>query len=284
MRIVPLVVLSGLLLLASCKSGEVDTEAPTLIFNQTVPNPTAAEICGQEEDEVFFLTGNETFDLVLLVQDNVALSQYKVDIHNNFDCHGHGGASTPGGITAPNVMSQTEDWTILDIQELEGTTETIFLNLEVPENVTAGTYHFQVQALDEAGNDDPSANIFDLILYHPDDKVPPVVSVSEPSSSNFSAAKGSTINFTGSISDNYSLSAGGNGLVFISYTDLNSGNVFTTNSYEVFDDSVEKEFNFNLEVQVPNTLVTGPYLFTVHGHDGVRNVAEVISFEVEVTN
>ena len=265
-----------------CGVEEVDITPPTLEATY-IPKPVVAEICGTEEPVVFLLTGGDYLKLDAIFKDNVALSQYKVDIHNNFDCHGHGGGSAPS-VIVPNVTNQTEDLTVLDIQELSGTSSTAERVFYVPENVTAGNYHFHIQVIDESGNDSPFSNYHSLKIKNPLDDTPPQISVDEPSPRNFSASKGEAIRFIGQVTDDRSLSDGGNGVLYLAYTDLSTGNTFTTNETFIFDDNVEQLFNFDFEYTVPQTFKTGSYRFSLGANDGVRNVAPFQFFEVEVTN
>jgi hypothetical protein len=261
----------------------VDITPPNMQILSLVPNPAAGEICGTMEDTVFSIRGGETLLAELAFSDNDALSQYKVDIHNNFDCHGHGGTAAPG-VPVPSVGSVTEDWTVLTLEDLSGTSESITLSIKAPDNVTAGSYHFQIQVLDESGNDNPLANFYSIRAYHPADEEAPVLSVQEPAENELTAAKGSTLTFSGQVTDNYSLSDGGNGLVFLSYTDLSSGNTFSTDAFISFDDSVGTDYDFELNFVVPQTIQAGDYRVRIDAHDGVRNVAEPVFFELQVTN
>ncbi|MCB0641480.1 MAG: DUF4625 domain-containing protein [Phaeodactylibacter sp.] len=279
------IVLLALVLVAisqSCTDSDIDLTPPGMQLLAINPAPTAAIVCGSLEDSVFVLTGGETLDFEALFQDDQALSEFKIDIHNNFDCHGHGGASAPG-ISVPNVDSQTEDWTVLDIVPLEGKEDQINRSLQVPENVTAGTYHFQLQVLDAAGNDNPLANFYSLKITNPTDSNAPVIAATAPTG-NFSVAKGESIQFSGTVTDDISLSQGGNGVLFLSYTDLSSGNTFTSDAAFPFDNSVQKTYDFDFSFTVPATLQAGSYRFSLRAQDGVRNVATPIEFEVEVTN
>lgn len=268
--------------MTSCGGDDVDITPPTLDATYT-PAPIAADICGAEEPTVFLLTGGEQLSIDAIFEDDNSLSQYKIDIHNNFDCHGHGGGSAPS-IVVPSVQNQTEDWTVLDIFELSGTSSSASRTLNVPENVTAGNYHFHVQVIDEAGNDSPFSNFVSLKITNPLDETSPHIGVDEPSSRNFSIKKGETIQFIGQVTDDRSLSDGGNGVLYLAYTDLSTGNTFTTNEAFPFDESVDKVFNFDFEYTVPQTLTAGSYRLSLGANDGVRNVAPFQFFEVEITN
>ena len=277
-----LLLLFGLMSLSvlACDKSEIDVQSPTAQFLNLDPIPAEGLICGSIEDTVFHLTGGESLQFEIRFSDNMGLSQYKIDIHNNFDCHGHGGSAP--GTSVPDVNNLTEDWTILDIVDLSGKEETIDRSLIVPENVTAGNYHFQIQVLDESGNDDPLANFYSLSVQHPDDNIVPEIQVDIPANSSFSATKGETVHFEGTITDNYSLSQGGNGVLYLTYTDLNSGNTFNSDIVIVFDQSVETEYNFSFDYEIPTTIVAGGYILSVRGLDGVRNVAEPVDFMVEI--
>lgn len=278
-----ILLLLPLIIVACNEDNGVDITSPNMQILSLTPTPAAGEICGTVEDTVFSVRGGETLQAELVFSDNDALSQYKVDIHNNFDCHGHGGAVAPG-IPAPNVGSTTEDWTVLSLEDLSGTSESITLSIKAPENVTAGAYHFQIQVLDESGNDNPLANFYSIRAYHPADEEAPVLTVQSPSDNELTAARGSTLTFTGQVTDNYSLSAGGNGLVFLSYTDLSSGNTFSTDAFISFEDGVEHAYDFELNFEVPQTIKSGAYRVRIDAHDGVRNVAIPSVFSLQVTD
>ncbi len=265
----------------SCEDPDLDLLAPTIEVVEYIPIPIEADICGTPEPSVFFLSGGDELVFDVVFKDNEALSQYKVDIHNNFDCHGHGEASAPS-VAVPNVPNQTLDWTILDVQDISGSSAAIRQTLNVPDNVTAGNYHFQLQVVDESGNDTPSANIFALTIENPMDAVRPTIDVQLPIENSFSANRGSTVKFQGRVTDDRSLSDGGNGILFLSYTDLSSGNTFVSDAVFPFDSDIATTYDFDFDYTVPQTLVPGDYLFTLGANDGVRNVAPFISFEVEV--
>ncbi len=272
-----------LLLVAACKSDGVDLRSPSMDVVSFVPTPVVDNICGTPEPVVFQLTGGDQLSFDVVFNDDVALSQYKIDIHNNFDCHGHGGGSAPS-IAVPNVENQTEDWTVLEIQNIEGTSSPIARSLEVPMNVTTGNYHFQIQVIDQSGNDDPTANFFALQIKSPIDEIAPQITIQEPTNNSLSVKKGESIRFVGQVTDDRSLSDGGNGVLFLSYTDLSSNNTFATDQVFAFDENVDTIFDFDFEYTIPQTLVNGNYRFSIGANDGVRNVAIFQFFEVEISN
>lgn len=277
-----LFILLNVLLFAACEDSSVDVTPPAMQILNASPSFSTHPVCGVLLDDVLLLEGGGAIDFSLRFEDDEALSQYKIDIHNNFDCHGHGAAPTPG-ISTPDLVNQTTDWTVLDIVGLSGQESEIDLKLTVPENVTAGYYHLQIQVLDESGNDNPFANFYSLSIKNPKDIVAPSLSVTQPAGA-VTAKKGESLNFQGSASDNYSLSEGGNGLLFLTYTDLNSGNTFTTDATFPLDSSVSTTYDFDFDYTIPSTLVVGDYSFSVRIHDGVRNIGEPVEFEVKIEN
>ncbi len=277
------IVSSFLILFWSCGGSDVDVVAPEMEIVEYIPMPIIDTVCGEEEPSVFQITGGEVLTFDIVFTDDVALSQFKVDIHNNFDCHGHGGGSAPN-IAVPSVNNVTTDWTVLDIGNLSGQSEQVRNTLEVPSNVTAGNYHFHIQAVDEAGNDSPFSNFNSIKVTNPTDSEQPLITISEPSTSTLNLRRGDIFTLMGNVSDNRSLSDGGNGVVYLAYTDLSSMNTFTTSEAIAFDETVGNSYDFEFNYQIPNTLVDGKYRFSVGANDGVRNVADFVFFEVEVTD
>ncbi|MFK7806421.1 MAG: DUF4625 domain-containing protein, partial [Saprospiraceae bacterium] len=186
--------------LAACSNDDIDLTAPEMEVVTFAPTPVADDICGTEEPTVFQLMGGDQLSFDVIFKDDVDLSQYKIDIHNNFDCHGHGGGSAPS-VAVPNVANLTTDWAVLEIQDIEGTSAPILETLEVPLNVTTGNYHFQIQVIDKSGNDNPAANFFALKINNPIDQTAPEITLEKPLNNNFSIKKGEEMQFTGQVTD-----------------------------------------------------------------------------------
>lgn len=266
--------------LAACGSDGVDLTPPTIDEVGYSPMPQPGEICGATEPVVFELKGGDEFDFDVLFEDDKGLTQYKIDIHNNFDCHGHGGGVAPK-VVVPSVDNQTEDWSVLKIEDLSGTSVSVQESLKVPANVTAGNYHFHLQVIDESGNDSPFSNFYSLKIRNASDDVAPQIAVTEPAST-LSLQRGETLTFKGQVTDNYSLSEGGNGVLYLAYTKLSSGNTFSTDVAFPFDATVDKSYDFDFNYTIPRTLTAGDYRFSIGANDGVRNVAPFVFFDVAV--
>lgn len=254
--------------ISGCKQA-VDLEAPTselLLFD---PAPRVGMICDTELENVFFLTSGQTLRFDMIFRDNEALSQYKIDIHSNFDCHGH-------------ARTATEDWTVLEIVDLSGTEQEVSRSLVVPENVTAGAYHFQVQVIDVAGNENPFSNFFDVRIVNSIDTVAPMLAASTPSQNQFSIARGEDLSFEGAVIDNYSLGEGGNGGLVLTYQGLDGGNLFEATRIE-WPETQGDRADFDFSFEIPLTLPTGTYEFVLSATDGINNESERLRYTVEIT-
>ncbi len=259
--------ISATTLLISCK-GEADVSAPTMEVLSFSPAPRAGEICGDTEEAVFFVASGDTLAYEVLFRDDQALSQYKVDIHENFDCHGH--------------ARKTEDWSVLQIRDLEGQEQLVSDFLVVPADVTAGVYHFQLQVVDKSGNDNPLANFYSIRVTNQRDTTPPQILVSLPASGGFSITRGQEIQFVGQVVDNYSLGEGGNGKLLLTYARQSGGNISQAQRMDFSEDEQDRK-NFNFGYKVPVTLVEDTYEFVLSAYDGVNNESERLRWEVQVT-
>ncbi len=124
----------------------------------TVPAP---------EDQTTYI-GGDSLLIKAIFTDDKELSQYRVEIHNDFDGHSHGkmdGAALPFYFDTLVTISG-----IVDSQEYK-----IF----IPQDAAAGKYHFLVTALDAAGNEALFVER-DLTFINPNDTVPPGVSFNYP--------------------------------------------------------------------------------------------------------
>lgn len=269
-----------IVILYSCNT-DVDDVKPELRLTDFSIQPKTEEICGSLENNVFNVISGDLLYLTATFSDNEALSQYKIDIHNNFDCHGHSGSAFPS-VVVPITNTKTIDWSYLEVFDIEGTEAVKRIELKVPQNVTAGNYHFSFQLIDKAGNDAENNIIYSIRALNEKDTVSPILEIIEPENSSFKVKKGETIIFKGSITDNYSLSEGGNGIVFLSYINQSSGNAFSTDSYTLFNQDVDKQANLDLKFVVPQVLSSGRYNFVLLAFDGVRNVSKQKVFEVIV--
>jgi hypothetical protein len=87
--------------------------------------------------------------------DDEALGSYLIEIHNNFDGHGH---KTRADETVPFSIKKS-----YDLNNLRNT-HVHHHDIVIPENATPGAYHLVVYCTDAAGNQSMVAR--DIILSH----------------------------------------------------------------------------------------------------------------------
>jgi len=256
----------------ACGPTDVDDTAPVIEISASSPTPYADSICNGMEPVVFHVVGGDQLTIEARITDDVALSQFKIDIHSNFDCHGH--------------KLDTEDWTILEVGDINGKEYLLRRTFDVPSNATAGDYHFQIQALDKAGNGNIELAIFAIKLRHPADEEPPVLTITspDPNAGTLSLRKGQDYTFTGSVSDNLSLWEGGNGRLEFFYRSGSSGNTFSWGEPRIFNAGDGRFTEFSVVLRVPATLTAGNYTISAWAYDGVRNVAKPVVYNAQILN
>lgn len=239
----------------ACKKNESDTQAPALTVNQLTPAVGSDTICGALATNVIHVDGGSNLSITFAATDNVELGQYKIDIHDDFDCHGHDGERSP----SPTV------WTMQDIVNLTGTQQTITRDIAVPSDIYAGNYHFQVSLIDKAGNELQTNHIYTLKIRNMNDTIAPTLTYAMPNSVN----RGATLTVTGTASDNVALE---NGRVELVYHNQNEERVVA--ALYTFAAAAGTSTNFTLNYVVPTSLTTGTYEFEVLLYDAVGNLVD----------
>ena len=80
-------------------------------------------------------------DFKAIFKDNKELSQYKIDIHDDIDVHGH------------NKTDSTVTWSEALTGDLAGKEQTATRDIAIPVDAKVGPYHFIVKCIDAAGNE-----------------------------------------------------------------------------------------------------------------------------------
>jgi uncharacterized membrane protein len=169
-----LIAIIGAMALFSCS--KKDKEIPVLSLQ--TPSDSAVVKAG------------ETVLFSASITDNDALSQFKIDIHNNFDGHNH---------QKVNITP----WEKIIINDLSGTSASPELSIPVPENAAAGWYHMVVTAVDASGNLS-EFSLRNLKIVNPADTINPNLNISTPSE-GAQFALNSSMTISGSASDNTGL-------------------------------------------------------------------------------
>lgn len=257
-----------LILISSCVDNPPDLTPPEIDILSISPAPGSGLICGEIDNQLITINPGDSLVLNILMTDDEGLSQYKVDIHPNFDCHGH--------------RTLTSDWSIQQITDLHGvlqTEETIIVR--PPANVTAGIYHMAIRLVDLAGNEDQDTRYYNLFVYNPFDTIKPDLNITTPAEQIMQVSRGTVLNFSGILSDNLELSYGGNARIELTYIGENSN--LRLNAFKhTLSHIQETEYHFDIPYTVPQTLTPGTYFYTIEAFDGVNNPSEYITFEFEI--
>lgn len=248
---------------SACTEPNIDIANPVINIQNISPNPVSGLVCGSMESNVIYVKSAETITFDFVFEDDEALSQYKIDIHNNFDCHGHRGPITV-------------DWNLQEVINLSGQTSSITKSITVPNDVTAGSYHCSILLLDEAGNQAPTI-FYTLKIQNSTDTIPPTLHLTQPTSSSININKGNTLNVQGSLMDNNNLENGRLELIYFTP----SGNKGTAQSLRL-DNTVSNTYNYNLNYTIPSSFISGTYDFELRAYDAVGNIANIATFQAIV--
>jgi hypothetical protein len=220
------------------------------------PVPQPDNICGSIDEKVIHLQSNQKLKLKLKVSATKGLSQYKIDIHHNFDCHTHRLEAVHG-----------VEWKLIKVVNVTGTEYVIEEELTVPNNVKAGNYHFMLQAIDIEGNE-AAMELYSLKIRNDADLAPPYVSISSPSSDSISIIASDSISFKLNVEDNISLKGG---KIELTYLDKDNTE-FTVDQYFFDTQNSTADYSFNHHFIVPPK--AGKLVFILKVFDAVNNVTE----------
>ena len=219
------------------------------------PEVIADTVCGELDPRLIQLKSGEKLILEFRLEAPGGLSQYKIDIHSNFDCHSH------------KSVELSELWKVLKIVDVDNAVLDVREELTVPENTTAGDYHFMLQAIDQKGNEAPFV-LYNIKVDNSTDTEKPEIQILDPSSGFLTVAKGEELSFRTKVMDNEFLKGG---KVEVTYTNP-SGMEFTADQH--FFTEEMKSVAYDFRYSFPGQPESGEYLFRLKAYDAVGNTAE----------
>ncbi len=233
-------------------------ETPEINILSVLPGPQILEICGEDDPNGIALFSTDTLSLTFKMKAFHGLSQYKIDIHSNFDCHTHGTRARTQGIP----------WQVLDIKDVEGQNITVTRKLPVPTDVQAGDYHFMLQALDQKGNEADWV-LYSLQIQNINDTQSPEIEFINPSNDSISISNAENVHMEMDISDNQDLFGGRIDIMYLNP----SGTEFTAEQY-FFPEGTGSQTTYNFSFAFSTTPASGTYIFIIKAFDAVGNEAE----------
>ena len=231
-------------------------KGPEIEIIEVIPEVQTLEICGLDDPNSIALSSYDSLKLTLGIKAVNGLSQYKIDIHGNFDCHSHG------------RTLDSNPWQVLKVEEMSGDDVIITEILPVPEDVQAGDYHFMLQALDLLGNEAEWV-LYSLKISNQSDTQSPEIHITNLSTDELSVKKGESINLELAIADNEDLHGGRIDVFYYN----SQGSEFTADQY-YFPEHAGIAADYSFSFTPPASLSSGVYDYLFRVYDAVGNVSE----------
>lgn len=246
-------------MLSSCQ--ETDLEAPAICTDPSASNSVLA-------DEIAALAGS-TVTIEDVFCDNAGLSEVRWDVHNAAD-HAH----EAGGESEGLILHSGEEWEVLEIQSLEGTSAAQVLSVDIPLSAR-GVWDVVVSLVDSEGN----AATDVITQLHIENEFIPAFAIAEVEGvdpAQWSAepfwSAGSTIAITGSVSDS-------DGLATATLALVEESSEAVLWEVELGAEGLT-EFAFAVDVVIPAD-AAGECHFEMQAEDALGNAMET-GFHVEV--
>jgi hypothetical protein len=118
-------------------------KSPVITVKEISVPQDSAVVCGEPHNDVLRLEVGTTLKMTVHMQGSQELSQYKVNVHSNFDCHSHGRVVGVQGI----------EWQVSETVNISGSDTTVVVSLYVPENAATGNYDLLLRLLDISGRE-----------------------------------------------------------------------------------------------------------------------------------
>lgn len=234
------------------------------VVNTSVPI-SSAEICGHTENNVLNVVSGTQLDLQLHLTGSNRLAQYKVEIHSNFDCHGHD--------NPPSL-----DWYYSKIVDLNSDNIVLDEQIEIPAEAKSGNYHCMLRLVDEKGNESEFVE-FVLVIKNSIDSVAPTI-VLNPSLDSITIQKGQILNFVGQIEDNLNLK---NGAFELEYKDAAGHEDHIDELSTQFPATDNTIFALDKSYTIPASMPTGWTIFYLEAKDYYNNKGAV-EIHVNITD
>lgn len=126
------------LLIAACNKNENLTK-PEIHVESVTPALSTTELCEHTADNVIIVHPVDTITFSFHLTSQNELSQLKIDIHENTDCHEHEHKSTP--------------FETIIIKNVSGNEAHLVEKIAIPSDAKAGNYHIDIRLLDKMGNE-----------------------------------------------------------------------------------------------------------------------------------
>ncbi len=255
-------VIIGLLLISvsSCRkpaeTGVITPTKPSIEVLETSEPVRTGTVCGTEYSNVLRVYTGRPVILKMRMRAGERLSEYKVDIHSNFDCHVH------------QKPTSGKAWSYLKVSELNGKDMVVTEEMPLPADAAAGNYHCIIRLLDEVGNEAPFVE-YNIQVVNTADTVAPTIMLSSPVADSISVEKGGTVTFLGRVTDNGYLSEG---RLVVDFID-SKGERYSAFK-EFFGSGISSEYELARNYVLPPYVQSGLLTFVLTATDKYNNSSE----------
>lgn len=132
-------------------NNDIEPSKPTIEILSCSHALQSALICDELSNHVIEIEPGDLLTLQVSLEAAQDLSQYKIDIHENGDCHDHG-------------ERPLSEWTYSKVVDINGKTTIENIEINVPADAEHSNYHFKLQVVDKGGLESEPENL-DLIVH-----------------------------------------------------------------------------------------------------------------------
>lgn len=236
-----------------------DDIKPTIFIQSINPEMIVDSVCSTVSNRTVKVKTDSTLQIKIVFQDNHALSQYKIDVHNNFDCHVH---------------PRSNPWRVLKVVDIQGKKIEVVETFTIPSDASTGNYHFLILCLDSLGNEAEFVE-YDIKIENALDNKGPIIDLQNPTTDTLLLNKSESLLLEATIRDNFSLKNGRIELVY-----FNEANEEFTALQLFFEPSTEKEYKLKTSFKLPPSAPAGLYKFIFKVFDQANNESQKIFFAI----
>jgi hypothetical protein len=248
------------LIFSSCGEEEEPLDNIKPVIREIKINDEDAHHDGHDHGhEKFEMASGAATEVEWEVNDDIELSELRMDIHANFDGHSHG-----------KKAGDYELFSWEKIISLSGKLQSGSESIDVPNDILGGPYHLDILLLDKTGNVSESV-LIDVMITHPSQPTFSLKTPAEP----IVAAKGGNFELTGDVVDDEDLEE-----VIIELIPHDGGDHIFEKEIEL-KDQVETTYEVKEMIGIPSDAEAGEYelIIKIKDHDGHMSIVE---YEIEV--
>ncbi|HLU17562.1 MAG TPA: DUF4625 domain-containing protein [Edaphocola sp.] len=245
------VLLASIFIVSCEKKNKDQNKRPVITILETSVPQISADVCGTIQDNVLPMLSGEELRIKMRFEGAHELSEYKIDIHPNYDCHGH--------------ERPLSEWEYLHIAPVSGKLAEVTEHIAIPEDAFSGNYHCVIRLIDELGNEAEFVS-FTIQISNALDSEAPQFQRELPAADSISLQRDTHFVLKGLVLDNYSLQGG---KLSLECEDANGNDIdfdeISFGNADIQSVSVEQAY------VLPASIANGLAVFTIRIYDAQYN-------------